>query len=79
MASAEKDKGECEIFGNLIATKLKTLNQKQCLLAKHEIQNVLFKIQMQSLEFESNDRQTELAANEARSSERRLHAVSLFS
>ena len=63
MGSAEKDKGECEIFGNLIATKLKTLNQKQCPLAKHEIQNVLFKIQMQSLEFESNDRPTELAAN----------------
>ena len=62
MASAEENKGECEIFGELIATELKTLNQKQRLLAKHEIQNVLFKIWMQSLEFDSNDRPTELAA-----------------
>ena len=62
LASAEENKGECEIFGELIATELKTLNQKQRLLAKHEIQNVLFKIQMQSLEFDSNDRPTELEA-----------------
>ena len=61
LASAEENKGECEIFGELIATELKTLNQKQRLLAKHEIQNVLFKIRIQSLEFDSNDR-TELAA-----------------
>ena len=62
LASAEENKGECEIFGELIATELKTLNQKQRLLAKHEIQNVLFEIRMQSLEFDSNDRPTELAA-----------------
>ena len=62
LASTDKSKGECEIFGELIATALKTLNQKQRLLAKHEIQNVLFKIRMQSLEFDSNDRPTELAA-----------------
>ena len=60
LASAEKNKGECEIFGELIATELKTLNQKQ--LAKHEIQNELFKIRMQSLELDSNDRPTELVA-----------------
>ena len=47
---------------NLLATELKTLNQKQHLLAKYEIQNVLFKIWMQSLEFNSNDRPTEQAA-----------------
>ena len=35
LASAEENKGECEIFGELIATELKTLNQKQSLLAKH--------------------------------------------
>ena len=40
LASAEENKGECGIFGELIATELKTLNQKQCLLAKHEIQNL---------------------------------------
>ena len=62
MASAEENKGECGIFGELIATELKTLNQKQGLLAKHEIQNVCFKIRMESLDFDSNDRPTELAA-----------------
>ena len=62
LTSAEKNIGEHEIFGELIATELKTLNQKQRLLAKHEIQNMLFKIRMQSLEFDSNDRPTELAA-----------------
>ena len=62
LASAEKNKGECEIFGELTATKLKTLNQKQRLPAKHGIQNVLFKIRMQSLEFDSNDKPTEVAA-----------------
>ena len=51
-----------EETGELIATELKNLNQKQRILAKHEIQNVLFKIRMQSLEFYSNDRPTELAA-----------------
>ena len=35
LASAEENKGECEIFGELIATELKSLNQKQRLLAKH--------------------------------------------
>ena len=58
LASAEENKGEYEIFGELIAREWKTLNQKQRLLAKHEIQNVLFKIRMQSLEFDSNDRPT---------------------
>ena len=48
LASAEENKGKCEIFGELIATELKTLNQKQRLLAKHEIQYVLFKIRMES-------------------------------
>ena len=62
LASAEENKGKCEIFGEIIATELKTLNQKQRLLGKHNIQNVLFKIQTQSLEFDSNDRPTELAA-----------------
>ena len=38
------------------------MNQKQRLLAKHEIQNVVLKIRMQSLEFDSNDRPTELIA-----------------
>ena len=59
LASTDKSKGECEIFGELIATALKTLNQKQRLLAKHEIQNVLFKIRMRSLEFDLKDRPTE--------------------
>ena len=62
LASAEEIKGECKIFGELTVTELKTLNQKQSLLSKHKIQNVLFKIRMQSLEFDSNDRPTELAA-----------------
>ena len=62
LASAEEIKDKCEIFGDFTVTELKTLNQKQRLLAKHEIQNVLFKIRMQSLEFYSNDRPTELAA-----------------
>ena len=62
LASGEENKGECEIFGELIATELETFSQKQRLLAKHEIQNVLFKIRIQSLEFDSNDRPTELAA-----------------
>ena len=57
-----KTKANAKVFGELIATELKTLNQKQRLLAKHEIENVLFKIRMQSLEFDSNDRPTELAA-----------------
>ena len=62
LTSTDKSKGECEILGELIARALKTLNQKQRLLAKHEIQNVLFKIRMQSLQFDLNDRPTELAA-----------------
>ena len=62
MASAEKNKGKCETFSELIVAKLKTLNQTQRLLAKHQIQNVLFKIRMQSLEFDSIERPTELAA-----------------
>ena len=53
-----KTKGECEIFGELKATEIKAFNQKLLL----EIQNLLFKIRMQSLEFDSNDRPTELAA-----------------
>ena len=62
LASAEGNKSECEIFGELIATELETLNQKERLLENHQMQNVLFKIRMQSLEFNSNDRPTELAA-----------------
>ena len=62
LASGEENKGECEIFGELIATELETFSQKQRLLAKHEIQNVLFKIRMQSLEFNSKNRPTKLAA-----------------
>ena len=37
LASAMKNKDECQIFGEVITTELKTLNQKQHLLAKHEI------------------------------------------
>ena len=62
LASSEENKDKCEIFGEFTATKLKTFNQKQRLLVKHEIQNVLSKIRMQSLEFNSNDRSTELGA-----------------
>ena len=62
MASSEENKGECKTFGELMAAELKTLNQKQRLLAKHEIQNVLFKIRMQSLEFDSIERPADLAA-----------------
>ena len=62
LALSGENKGKCEIFGELISTKLKNFNQKESLLAKHEIQNVLFKIPMQSLEFDSNDRLTELTA-----------------
>ena len=62
LASAEENKGKCEIFGELIATELKILNQKWRLLAKYKIQNVLYKIRVQSIEFDSNDRPTELAA-----------------
>ena len=43
LASAEENKGECEIFGELVATELTALSQKQFLMAKLEIQNVLFK------------------------------------
>ena len=57
-----KTKGECEIFGELKATEIKALNQKLLLLANHEIQSLLFKIRMQSLESDSNDGPTELAA-----------------
>ena len=62
LASGEENKGECEIFGELIATELETFSQKQRLLAKHEIQNVLFKIRMQPLEFDSIERPADLAA-----------------
>ena len=58
LASAEEIKGECEIFGELTVTELKTLNQKQRLLAKREIQNVLFKIQMQSLSIQMTDQRS---------------------
>ena len=51
-----------EETGELIATELKILNQKQRILAKHEIQNVLFKTRMQSLEFNSKNRPTKLTA-----------------
>ena len=37
LASAGEKKGECEIFGEPIATDLKTLNQKQRPLAKRGI------------------------------------------
>ena len=43
LASAEENKGECDIFGELVATELTALSQKQFLMAKLEIQNVLFK------------------------------------
>ena len=59
LASAEENKGECEIFGELVATELKALSQKQFLMAKHEIQNVLFKVRMEALEADLNDRPTE--------------------
>ena len=58
LASAEEIKGECEIFGELTVTELKTLNKKQRLLAKREIQNVLFKIQMQSLSIQMTDQRS---------------------
>ena len=50
LTAPEEKKSECDLFGELIATELKTLNQKQFLLAKYEIQNVIFKIRMQALE-----------------------------
>ena len=53
LALAEESKGECEIFGELIATEFKTLNQKQRLLTKHEIQKCN---RMQSLKFDSKGR-----------------------
>ena len=59
LASAEENKGECEIFGELVATELKAVSQKQFLMAKHEIQNVLFKVRMEALEADVNDRLTE--------------------
>ena len=59
LASAENNKGECEIFGGLLATELKALSQKQFLMAKHEIQNVLFKARMEALEADLNDRSIE--------------------
>ena len=58
LASIKENKGECEIFGELIATELKSLSQKEFLVAKHEIQNVLFKVRMEALETDSNDRVT---------------------
>lgn len=60
LASAEENKGECEIFGELIAAELKTLDQRKLFLAKHEIQNVIFKIRMQALESDVNGRPTAL-------------------
>ena len=59
LASAEENKVECEIFGELVTTELKALSQKQFLMAKHEIQNVLFKVRMEALEADLNDRPTE--------------------
>ena len=59
LASAVEKKGECEIFSELVATGLKSLSQKQFLMAKHEIQNVLFKVRMEALEVDINDRPTE--------------------
>ena len=47
-------------FCELVGTDLKTLKQKPFLLAKHEVQNVLFKISIQALEFDSNERPTVL-------------------
>ena len=58
LASVEENKGECELFGELIATELKALSQKQRLVAKHEIQNVLFKVRMEALENNSNETRT---------------------
>ena len=58
MASAEDNKGECEIFGELVATELKTLSQKQFLMVKQKIENVLFKVRMEALEADLNDRPT---------------------
>ena len=59
LVSAEENKGECEIFGELLATELKALSQKLFLMAKYEIQNVLFKVRMEALEADLNDRPTE--------------------
>ena len=56
LASAEENKGGCEIFGELVATELKTLTQKQFLMAKHEIQNVLFKVRMEALEADTGEK-----------------------
>ena len=39
-----------------IATELKALSQKQRLVAKHEIQNVLFKVRMEALEDNLNEK-----------------------
>ena len=58
LASAEENKGGCEIFGELVATELKAPSQKQFLMTKHEIQNVLFKVRMEALEADLNDRPT---------------------
>ena len=45
LESEEKD--ECDIFGELIASELETLDHCQMLNAKHQIQNVIFKLRMQ--------------------------------
>ena len=47
LGAAEEKKTKCDIFGELIAAELKTLNQIQLVVAKHEIQNVLFKLRLQ--------------------------------
>ena len=49
-----------EIFGELVAAELKILNQRQLLLVKHEIQNVIFKVRMQTLQSNSNARPKKL-------------------
>ena len=46
--------------GEITTTKFKALNQKPFILAKQEIQNVLFKVQEQTLEVGGNNRPTDL-------------------
>lgn len=49
--------------GEITTTKFKALNQKPFILAKQEIQNVLFKVQEQTLEVGGNNRPTDLKTN----------------
>ena len=53
-----------EIFGGLVAAELKILNQRRLLLVKHEIQNVIFKVQIQTVQSDSNARPTKLTTQQ---------------